>query len=218
MKQTILDFPYHNDYNLEDFVVSAVNEQAFNIINDWPAKWGVGTYKNSLILCGEEKSGKTHLSHIWQQKAGAVFLKPDDNITSKLASNNAFIIEDIDKYLWQEDLLLHIFNIVHSAEKYLLITSKLPVKFLAINLRDLASRLKAVLDIKILMPDEDMIRMIIIKHFSQRSLNISPELLHYIANRISRNFSDIFDVIKKIDELSLVQKRNITIPLVRNIL
>ena len=61
--QLLINFNFKNDYNEQDFYVSSSNKNAFNIINSWP-KW----LKRTVNLYGEQYSGKSHLTKIFEEK------------------------------------------------------------------------------------------------------------------------------------------------------
>ena len=61
--QLLINFNLKKDYDEQDFYVSSSNKYAFNIINGWP-KW----LKRTVNLYGEQYSGKSHLSKIFETK------------------------------------------------------------------------------------------------------------------------------------------------------
>lgn len=85
-------------------------------------------------------------------------------------------------------------------------------------LQDLTSRLSAVLTIKLHRPDDEMMKIVLMKAFSERSLKVSTEIINYLSSRLTREFSIIHDTVKLIDKYSLEHKRNITIPLLKELL
>ena len=54
--------------------------------------------------------------------------------------------------------------------------------------------------------------------FSKRGISIDNSVLSYALERSSRNLENIINLVQKIDEYSLSKKRNITVPLLREIL
>ena len=54
--------------------------------------------------------------------------------------------------------------------------------------------------------------------FSKRGISIDNSVLSYALERSSRNLENIINLVQKIDEYSLSKKRNITVPLLKEIL
>ena len=46
----------------------------------------------------------------------------------------------------------------------------------------------------------------------------NPEILNFILRRVNRSYEKIFLLIEKIDRLSLEQKRQLTIPLIKELI
>ena len=131
-----------------------------------------------------------------------------------LAKHNAFIIEDIEN--WQETALLHLFNLINEKQKYLLLTSTNKAK--NFTLPDLSSRINSVLSISLLPPDDELIRILIFKHFSTSSVNISQILIDFLLVNLPREYNKILEILEHINRFALISKRKITIALIREIL
>ncbi len=212
MQQLFLNFPIKSGYALEDFYLNSSNSKAFNYINQWP-NWGEGIYKKTLLIYGEKGSGKTHLSHIWQQISSAKIISLGNKISS---NDSALILEDIDE-LNQEDLL-HLINSSNEDQRYLLLTAKLAPAQLKISLPDLRSRIIAIPSLKIEVPDEELLKVILMKHLSDRQLRIEAAALNYIILRIDRSYAKLAQFIDKLDSISKESKRSITLPLIKQAL
>jgi chromosomal replication initiation ATPase DnaA len=202
MQQSILNFKYNEEYKTEDFIVSQSNQVAFDILHNFQKSWGTSLYPYTLLITGPKGSGKTHLAHIWQ----GISL---ENIT----------VENIDatNTLDEEDLL-HIFNSCNENKKFLLLTSALPANQIQFKLPDLDSRIKSIMEVKIYEPDDYLVKMILFKHFSKRSIKIEDNVMNYLESRLPRNFNEINLQINLLDEASLRHKKDITIPFIRKIL
>jgi len=189
-----------------DFVVSNANRAAFSWIKKWPEWPG-----NALLLHGPESSGKTHLAHIWAARSGAEFF--NNNPEKK-----NLIIEDIESFGENQERLLHILNESREKSGYLLLTASGPAACLLFTLPDLTSRLKALPDVEVHLPDDELLKSVLIKLFSDRQLKIPPAAIDFILSRIDRSFKSAGRIVNEIDTLSSEEKRNITIPLIRKIL
>ena len=68
------------------------------------------------------------------------------------------------------------------------------------------------------MPTDDLIRVILIKNFSDKQIKLDSKLLEYILKNINRTYEDIFDLIDKVDSLSLSTGKSININLIKKVL
>ncbi len=212
MGQIALDFTHDPDYARDNFFVSSSNQEAFDYISAWP-QWQT----HFLFLYGEHKCGKTHLANIWQNMSQAQFLNSKELVVEGVDGSKAYIIENISE-LKDENALFHIYNVIQQSGGFLLVTDKNSPAQNTIKLADLRSRLSAMTSIAIGAPDDELLRMFLLKNFSDRQLSISIEAIDYIIARVERSFSAVQMLVEKIDNKSLEEKRNITIPLIRDIL
>lgn len=207
-RQQLLGIELKNSFKPEEFVTSVANLTAHNAILNYE-KWP----NRSLLLIGEEGSGKTHLCSIWQQKSNAVKLYEEDE--SFLVCNAyGFIFENIEKCK-NEHFVFHLINFCKENGIYLLMTAEYLPSF---KIKDLASRISSMLKIEIRQPDEDLLKALIYKRFSEMQIKVEPEVIDYLLNQINRNYSFVKKFTHEINKLSLQEKRSITIPLVKKVL
>ncbi len=210
MQQLFLKFPIKAEYLPDDFFVSQANNQAFEYLCQWP-NWGDSIYAKILLLYGEFGSGKTHLVHIWQSLSCARILSP-----GSYSDDKALILEDIDNL--KQEYLLHLINLAQENGQYLLLTSSVaPVK-LPFKLADLRSRILAIPSISITVPDQELLRAVLLKHLSDRQLKVSPAAIDYIIPRVDRSFSKLLQFIDELDQSSKMLKHSPTIPLIKQVL
>jgi len=212
MQQTTFSFSSSNAYDPTEYIESASNSFAYNAIINWPSGWGTEPYGRTLIIQAAKSSGKTFLAKKWAAKSGALFIEKTQALTECLLANHqTFIIDGFDNS-WNEEQVLHNFNAIHENGKYLLITTtKIPV----IKLPDLASRINASNKLKIALPDDELIKMLIFKLFSNHSVVISQEVLHYLIKILPREFPEIISSVAKINKFAMQNKRKITVPLIK---
>jgi len=211
MKQKTFEFKIHPKTNLEDFYVTNSNIKAYNYV------LSENNFIKYSIIYGPIKSGKSHLGLIWKNKNNAiVYYKNNYNKILKHKKN--VFIDDFSLDL-NEEYLFHIINHCFSHNlKILLCTNKLLSDF-NFQLKDLSSRLKSFNFIKINEPDDELIVNLIIKLLYDKQIIINnPEILLYILKRINRTYKDIYLFVESIDQLSLEKKRQLTIPLIKNLL
>ncbi|MDB2414595.1 DnaA/Hda family protein [Rickettsiales bacterium] len=215
-KQNIFNFSFDESFSEHDFIVSSCNEDAFNFINSWP-NWQT----NAALIYGDKASGKTHLANIWQGKNSAKFvnLADIDNLEAIgliTESNDCIILEDIDKAN-NEIALFHLMNHAKEQGCSVLFTASCHPSMMNIRLPDLRSRLHAINCIKLDIPDEFMMKILLTKGFINKQIKISEDVVDFIVTRMERSFVQIKEVVEKIDQSSLEEKRNITIPFIRSI-
>jgi len=213
--QLLINFNLKKDYDEQDFYVSSSNKYAFNIINGWP-KW----LKRTVNLYGEQYSGKSHLSKIFETKTTCLNIESinfTNEILLKFKTKQALIIENFNFNI-PEKLLYSLINIVEQENKYLLITSLKPLNKFDFKLKDLNSRINNCLFVEIGVPDDELIYALIVKNFSDRQINIDKKIIEYIIKRINRSYKDIFLFIYKVDQLSLQKGKPINLTIIKKIL
>ena len=215
LDQLLLNFKFRKNYDKNDFFVSSSNFYAFTLVDTWP-NWE----KNIINICGERYCGKTHLAEIFLKKnKGKLINLKTENIKNlndlRLFEN--IVIDNFDKNI-DENYIFTLFNFVDQNNKYLLINSEKPINEINFDLADLNSRAKNCLIAKIDKPDDELIKVLLSKSFSDRQIIINNKLIDFIAKRISRSYGKIFEFIYKIDEMSLKKKKSIDIKIIKNVL
>lgn len=215
INQKIIKFNYEKNLKSDDFFTSTSNKNVYNFLNSWP-KWE----KNFLNICGEKLSGKSHLMNIFLKKfKGIIFdaYKFNNHDLANIKLHENIIIEDLNEEI-NEKLIYTLINIIDQSNKYLIITTLKPISELDFNLIDLKSRTKNFLIQNIKKPDDELVFALLIKNLSDRQITIEKKLVNYIVKRIHRSYSNIFDFIYKIDEVSLKKKKSINLSIIREIL
>ena len=215
LNQLLLKFDLKQNYKSEDFYVNKSNFFAFKIIEKWP-KWE----KNILNICGEKYSGKTHLVEIFLKKnKGKIIDVKEKNFEDfdKLRVFENIVLENLNDYI-DEKLLFSLINFVDQNNKYLIIISEKPINEFNFSLKDLISRAKNCIVAKIEKPDDELIRVLLSKSFSDKQISVDNRLIDFTLKRISRSYSKIFEFIYKIDEISLKKKKSIDLKIIKNVL
>ena len=215
MSQLTFKFPFKTNYFEEDFYVSSNNFEAYKLIESWP-KWS----SRYINIFGPPGCGKTHLANIFKKKINSFFIK-----ASELSNNSLYLIKlkeclIIDEYQnnIEEKLFYSMLNQCHQSNQYIIVNSLKPIKTFEIELNDLKSRFDSFIDIGIDLPTDDLIRVILTKNFSDKQVKIEAKLLEYILKNIHRSYEDIFDLIDKVDTLSLSTGKPININLIKKVL
>ena len=213
--QLMLKFNYEPNFKDDDFYVSKSNEHIFSLIERWP-KWE----RNFLNIIGEKFSGKTHLINIFIKKFKGIKINAinlNNNDLKKIKIYENIILEDLNEDI-DEKLLYSLLNIIDLDNKYIIVTSSIPVVNMNFALVDLKSRTKNFLLQKIEKPDDELMFALILKNLSDRQILIDKKLIDFIIKRIDRSYSKIFDFIYKIDEVSLKRKKPIDFKIIKEVL
>ena len=215
LNQMIIKFDYEQNFKDDDFYVSKSNKHIFSLLSHWP-KWE----KNFLNIYGEKFSGKSHLINIFIKKfKGIKFnanaLTNEDLEIIKIHEN--IILENLDETI-DEKLIYSLLNIIDVDNKYIIVTSQVPIVDIEFSLVDLKSRTKNFLLQKIEKPDDELMFALILKNLSDRQILINKKLIDFIVKRIDRSYSNISDFIYKVDELSLKRKKPIDFKMIKEIL
>ncbi len=194
-----------------DFVVTSGNQEALAWLQKWP-DWP----SHGLVLYGPQGSGKTHLAHIWAQRAGAEWLTaPDHDRGARV------VLEDAERLIGHpqyEEALFHLLNSLVSRNGHILLTATQAPVLWPIKLPDLRSRLLALPTAHIAPPDDEALRAVMLKLFSDRQLRVPGEVIDYLVRRIERSYGVAHKVVAAIDAAALASGRAITLPFVRDVL
>ena len=215
LNQQILKFDYEQNFKDQDFYVSNSNKHSFDLLNSWP-KWE----KKFVNLIGEKFSGKTHLINIFLEKFKGIKIN-SKNITNDFLQNikiyENIIIENLNENV-NENLFFTLINIVDQDNKYLIVTSTIPIVNYKFKLNDLNSRSNNFILSNIEKPEDDLLYALILKNLSDRQISIDKKLIDYIIKRIDRSYGKISDFIYKIDEISLKKKKPIDFKIIKEVL
>jgi chromosomal replication initiation ATPase DnaA len=216
MQQLILPLDLPTSFHSKDFIVSSANEEAYMWVKSWP-NWPTPY----LVIYGDAGCGKTHLSHLWQEKTKAWRLKPREfkalSLSDLLEAPPFFILEDAH-LLEKGEKLFHLYNHLLTAKGGLLLLSRTPPAQWKIKLPDLESRLKALSTVKINPPDEILLGYVIQKLFSDLQVRVEGTVVAFLLSHIERSFESAKMWVNLLNKEATAQKRAITVPLAREIL
>ncbi|WP_210092648.1 DnaA/Hda family protein [Ruegeria sp. HKCCSP346] len=193
----------------EDFFVSPANALAVAMISatSWPG--------NKLVLTGPAGAGKTHLAHVWAAETGGRIIQaadlryddvPDLARRPIAVEDVPMIADDAD----QQKTLFHLHNLVLAEGNALLMTGRLAPKFWELPLADLQSRVEGAHHVALDPPDDALLGAVLAKLFVDRQLNPGPEVIAYLVKHMDRRFETAADVVAQLDQLALMEKRDIT--------
>lgn len=219
-RQLTLNLPVRAALAMEDFFISPSNSTSVEQILNWQ-DWPGG----KLVLIGPHGSGKTHLLHVWAHETGGQIIRandltPDD--IPKIVSGSKYLaVEDIDQITGKqqaEQALFHLHNLVLAEGGRLLCSSSTPPAEWTFGLKDLSSRLLASTTATMTIPDDGLMAAILVKQFADRQLDVEPEVIRYLVERMERSFSTAYIAVNMLDELALSEARAVTRPLAKRVL
>ena len=216
--QFTLPFEFRPAYGGEHFLVAPCNDDAVSWVDrwpDWPSPY--------LIIHGPAGCGKTHLAEVFRRRADAQALSH-----AALAKNcprdpeeaaGGWIVEDADNYLFngEPEPLFHFLNQVLEGQGHLLLSARAAPSQWRVDLADLRSRINAAPAVAIGPPDDELLAAVLVKHFADRQLRVGIEVVDYAVKRMERSFDAVSDLVERLDRQSLTARREITVPLVRQV-
>ena len=206
-EQNSFNYQFKNDLSELNFFVNETNFYAFS-----------GIIKNNFnknFLYGPKKSGKTFIGKIWQKQNSAIQL--DKNFNTIVNNKNNILIDNLTSF--DQEQVFHIINNCTLNNNNILIISDKKINEIDFIFDDLSSRLKTFDNFEIDQPNDEMLLAILTKLLTEKQFIIkTKEIFEYIMRRVDRSYYGVYDVVKKLDILSLEKKRQLTIPLIKEIL
>ncbi len=225
MAQLLFDLGQRAAQGREDFLVAPCNEVAVAWIDRWPEWPGA-----AFALFGPPGCGKTHLLQVWRAMSGAVEIDPaalpgalgEMRLPELLGPAKAVALDGCDAFACgdarSERALLHLHNLVVESGGHLLFTARQAPARWPLALPDLKSRLAAVQAIALEAPDDALIEALLFKLFADRQLAASAEVVGYLVSRMERSHGAARRLVAAIDRAALLSRREITVPLARQVL
>lgn len=219
-EQLPLGFDSRPAFGEPDFFVSDCNAEAVRWLDLWP-QWP----SPLLAVHGPAACGKTHLCHVFRARSDAIMLNGEalsERDVEQVVGNPAAVAVDCaDAVIGNGDRerrLFHVYNAVNNSRGTLLLTSRLAPNQWGVTLPDLRSRLATANVTEILPPDDMLLQVLLIKQFSDRQLRVPGEVVTFILRRMERSFEAARSIVDRVDRAALAERRNITLPLVRDVL
>jgi chromosomal replication initiation ATPase DnaA len=214
MAQLNLDLPVRPASGRGDFFVSPANALALAAVDGW-RDWPGG----KLALIGPEGAGKTHLTHVWAEAAGARILPAAALLEAVVAAGASpatrdgnLAVEDVEQIAGDaaaEQALLHLHNLVLAEGGRLLLTGTTPPARWPIALPDLASRLAATPVARLEPPDDALLAALLVKLFADRGIAAPPALVAFLVPRMERSSAAAGRLVAALDARALATGRSL---------
>lgn len=220
--QLTLGFGHRASLAGDDFLVAPSNAEALAWIERWPDWPGP-----VVAVWGPPACGKTHLARLFEAISGGRLITSREIAAAdpvELAAAGApLILEDAEKALRiggksLEEALFHLYNALNDTTGGLLLTAENAPARWELKLADLRSRLIVAPTAEIGPPGDAMIEAVLVKLFSDRQLKVEPDVIRYLAARMERSLAEAARLVGAIDGMALSRRRNVTVPLVREVL
>ena len=112
-------------------------------------------------------------------------------------------MEDLDRGIAEERVLLHLLNLAREHKLSILLTSRLAAGELDVGLPDLRSRLRALPLVRIESPDEALLQGVLVKLPADRQLDVEPHVVSFLARRMERSMAAATRTVAEVDRLAL---------------
>ncbi len=188
-----------------------------------------------LYLWGDTASGKSHLlmatiDYVQTQQATKRLLYlPLADLVQSSSPDVLLSLDELDLLCldeleaiagiaeWEE-AIFHCFNRLQQAGGKLLIASSHNPATIKIQLADLRSRLATGLIYQLDVLDDEAKQQALIIQAQIRGLDLPNEVAQYLLRHHSRDIRELINLLHDLDKASLVAKRRLTIPFVRQAL
>ncbi|SDI69211.1 DnaA ATPase domain-containing protein [Lutimaribacter saemankumensis] len=217
-QQLGFDLPVRTALGREDFFVSPANALAVAMIEGWQT-WP----SRKLLLIGPAGAGKTHLAHVWAAESGARIVAATGLADADIPalSQSPVAVEDADRIAGDpaaEEALFHLHNLVLAEGHSLLLTASAPPQHWGLTLPDLQSRMQGTQAATLSPPDDQLLGAVLLKLFSDRQINPTPDALNHLIKHITRDFATARAVVAEMDRTALADRRRISMALARDVL
>ncbi len=228
-------------YSFDNFVIGGSNRFAHAAavaVAEAPAK----AY-NPLFIYGESGLGKTHLLHAIGHYAESLYPgirvryvsseEFTNDFINSIANNRAsvfqsryreidiLLIDDI-QFLQGKDstqeAFFHTFNTLHDHNKQVVITSDLPPKHLTGFEDRMRSRFEWGLITDVQAPDLETRIAILRKKAQSEKLQVSPEILEYMASKVSSNIRELEGTLIRVTAFASLNRTTVDMALVQTVL
>lgn len=226
-RQIPLSFRLDNDISFENFYVSGPAEMVVDALR----AQAEGRGEKWLFLYAF--TGASHLlqaSCQWadrhQRSSRYLPLRelehyPPTAVLEGVEEVDLLCLDDVDAVLgnadWEE-ALFNCYNRCLSSSTRVVISAHQSISELQVKLPDLRSRLHSFVAFRLPRLDDDALLAAFKLRAQLRGLAMSNGLAEYIFLRCERDFASLIAVLERLDKVSLVEKRRLTVPFVKAVM
>ena len=216
---------------LDDFAVfesffPARNHEIYQLLSELD---GSSDRFDGFWLWGENASGKSHLLQAVSDNMvnSSVYIPMKElishnpHVIEDLSSRNIVCIDDIDLCAGKKEWELAIFDLCNQLldrKLSLVASSSSKVANSGFIIKDLQSRLSILPSYKIQHLNDEESKSALRLRAKFRGIEISDEVLGYLLKRVNRDMASLYEILDLLDNASLVAKRKLTIPFVKEII
>ena len=222
LEQIPLGIQLQDNARFDNFVVGHNETAVYSIKN---------TMEQYVYLWGSSGCGKTHLlqalCHAYSKTDLKISYLPLNNLMltpdafENLESMDLVCLDNIEfaagNPVWEE-ALFNLYNRLRDADTRLVVAAEKSPTGLEFKLADLASRMcwGPVYHLKTL--DDNEKKFALQQRAKNRGMELDDNVADFLIKRSSRDMQSLFDLLDKLDNASLVAKRKLTVPFVRELL
>lgn len=197
--QLPFDYGHAPSHHETDFIEGEGNALALAHIRAFP-HWA----HPMTLIEGPAKSGKSHLSRIWADRAGAIFAHPD-TIRGLSGQGGAapLVVEDVERAGYEERALFHLINRSMRDGRPLLMTSREPIANWPFETDDLKSRARLAQRFTLALSDDIQLSQMFAKLFGDRQVSVDPKVIAYLVSRMERSPEEAVALADLTDRLAL---------------
>ena len=195
-----------------DFVAGPANRAALAFLDAWP-DWTAP----AAALFGPPGSGKTHLVHVWAERAGAKIVEAAAIGETFELPSGALAVENAGPQALSDAAERALFALIERGGP-LLLTGHEPPAVWPARLPDLISRFKSLLAFPLWAPDDELLAAIARKLFSDRQLPVPEAVVGQMIKALERSPAAVRAFVARADREALARKCPVSVALVRELL
>lgn len=183
-----------------------------------------------IYLFGPTGTGKSHLlqASCHSSSVETLYLPlaelgrfPPVDVLQGVESLGRVCLDDVHAVLGNAGWEMALFNLINGARQQgcrLVIAGDAAPRALRVDLADLRSRLSGGIVFQLAQPDDDAKAAILRFRAKRRGITMSRSVANYIVSRSPRAMEQLLGVLDRLDKISLVEKRALSVPFVREVM
>jgi DnaA-homolog protein len=222
-----LTFPWNRSFqsSFKGFYIDPQNKQLISILKNIPIN-------ENIYIYGLKNSGKTYLlqslcNEYSKNNKSSLFLPLMDvtkygvEIIDSIENMDLVCIDGLEAVSQNKEWEIGLFNLINNAQQTgcrLVFTSSSEEGAINFSLADLDSRIRKFQSHEIFPISDDHLLKALKKITNLRSISLGEKEAQYLITYTKRNIADLTIILESLDQLSMENKRRITIPLIKELL